>query len=268
MWIVYLLFGMVALGIGVGLLLLQHYLSGVEVGPEHGMDDPSNLHLVAFPFLVIAAAFLLAIANKVLASGSQTGSTDGEQTVSRLHDSDDGSQRIPVGVRFAVLFHLPGMVQLGWAFFMGFAFLFLMLEGPAAIVPLGILLTLPVGIVGNYIFNLRVLRLVRNGRIATATGDVQWESPASGPGSTERASSYKFLVDGQIYTVDRRSWVSGRAKTIPVLYSPENPSRNVGLEGRRSAVLLRDASPWPLCLIGVLVPTACIAALVWLWTVV
>lgn len=357
MWAVYLLLGILTLAIGSGLLLLQHYFSGVEIGPEHGADDPSNLHLLAFPLFLIAGAFLLAAVNRGLASGSDARSVDGVQLANSLGPLGDGPRRLTPSVTFAILFRLPTSIQLGWAFFVGFAFCFYVLGGPTAVgdlwpshekrvkgevvkvagleqwefmrqvyeytfryelagttstgkshaagrrynvgdpveilidpsrpdasriadtrrqsvswwvlaIPLGVLLLLPVGIIGNCIFNFRVLYFVRNGLIATATRYTQRETPTSATGAPAQASpsKYIFQVDGQTYTVDRRSWVSGRSETVPVLYSPENPLCNVGLDGRRSAMLLGAASPWPLCLIGVLVPTACIAALMWLWT--
>lgn len=352
MWAVFLLLGILTLGIGVGLLLLQQYLSGVEIGPEHGADDPSNLHLLAFPLLLVAASFLLAAAKKGFASLSDAHSDDAER-VAECGNARGGSRRLTLGVRLALLFHAPGRVQMGWAFFVGFAILFFMLGGPTAVVdlrpskeqrvigqvikvegldhwqftrqvyeytfryeregrtrtgkahtagrrhnvgdsveilvnpdradaariagtrrqpvswwvlaiPLGVLLLLPVGIIGNYIFNFRILNLARHGLITTATRQVDGESPRSA--NAPPVPTFRFQVDEQMYTVDRRSWVSGHAETIRVLYSPENPSRNVGLEGSRSSMLLGLANPWPLCLVGILVPAACIAALVWLWT--
>jgi hypothetical protein len=319
---------------------------------EHGTTGARNLQLMAFPFVVIAAAFLLAAAKKVLASKS-IGGQCAEISPDTLGDVP---RRLKLGARLAIFFTTPTQIQLAWAFFMGFAIVFTMLEGPAAVrergpadtdrmtgevtrveqldqreftrpvyeyefryeldgktrtgkshtvgqrfdvgdsveivldpqrpdsariahtrrrfaplwviaVPLVVMLLLGVGIVGNYAFNFRTLYLARNGLVAIATRRVQGTDSDLADTVSPRAtlSKYEFQVGKQTYPVDPRSWLTGQAETIPVLYAPHNPARNVGLGERAWAMLSGTTSPWPLCLSGMLVPVACFAALAWLW---
>lgn len=134
-------------------------------------------------------------------------------------------------------------------------------------IPFGVMLLLSVGIVGSYVFNLRWLILARNGLVATATR----REPGDPAGSAEAASSraamskYEFQVGGETVFVDPRSMVGGEAKTIHVLYDPRKPARNVGIGDRTCSILSGTVNPWPRCLVGMLVPAACVSALVWLW---
>jgi hypothetical protein len=312
--------------------------------------------LLGFLFLVIAAAFLLGAAKRVLASGSDAHGTDAKRTPQCPETGSDAPSRLRPGVLLALLFTTPKQVQFAWAFFMGFAIVFTVMEGPAALrdlwpseekrvegeitrvegldqrefgrrvyeyefryeldgrmrtgkshtvkqrynvgdrvdivldpgrpdaatiadtrrrnmswwvlaIPLGVLLLLSVGIVGNYAFNIRTLSLARKGLFATAARRPPGQVVDPNDPAAVRAavSKYEFQVGEQTYLVDHRSWATGDAKTIPVLFAPKNPARNVGLDDRRWAMLVGVTSPWPLCVAGMIVPLACIAALVWLW---
>lgn len=109
--------------------------SNAVLDREHGASAAGNLLLLAFPFLFIGVAFCFAVGTKFLAPWLEGPKTQ--------HPSTESGSAVPAAPRkigvvraFAYLFSVSREVELAWAFFVGFAFVFRIFDGPSALADL------------------------------------------------------------------------------------------------------------------------------------
>lgn len=325
---------------------------------EHGLSGARNLTLMAFPFLAISAAMLMAALNRLLDLRGTAREGDGNIPATIPAELEVPPRHFGLGLALATLVHTPKGIQLAWAFLVGFAYVFTILGGPIAFsdllpaarkhvagevtrvatgdqvelkqqvreyefqfkvgdtmrtgrshsawhryavgdsvevvydprhpdsariagtrryfapiwviaIPLAVVALLGLGIVGSYMFNFRVLSLLRRGRIAMADPRVPESDATTSPDtapSRETLVRHEFCVNGARYLVDLRAGAVATA-SVPVLYAPEMPTRNCALDASRIEMLTRRKYPWPSFLLGVFAPILSIGAMVWLWNI-
>jgi nitrate reductase NapE component len=127
---------------------------------------------------------------------------------------------------------------------------------------------LGIGLVGNYLFNLRWLRLIRGAEATQAwprKGSPKDLDPTDSQSARNALSRHQFELGDQMYFVDPRSWAHAEDGPIAVLYDPMRPGLNLGLDTRHAAMLSGRQYAWGVCLGEMLVPVACVGGLIWLW---
>ena len=102
---------------------------------EHGSSGANNLRLLGFPFLFAGCAFWFSEALKIVAPRTRS-RTDAAHPAPSVLDLPPPPRPVALGKALAFLLATPRMIQLAWAFFVGFVFVFRILEGPAMLLDL------------------------------------------------------------------------------------------------------------------------------------
>lgn len=193
---------------------------------DRGQDGPRRMWMLAYPFICTGMGFWLVLV------GAFTGRSKDEPC--ELHPDvraliarpGPPPRRIPWRTRAAILAGPPGS-QYAWMFLVGFGYLFVLMDGPAAYARL---------------FDSTANKKRVFGRVTDVI-------------ATQSREMYATLYENRIaYEIDGRKYTSGsftrgrpydQGEEVPILFHPDQPEKGV-IEGARASEMAWWISAIPL----------------------
>ncbi|HPF41676.1 MAG TPA: DUF3592 domain-containing protein [Phycisphaerae bacterium] len=192
---------------------------------DHGADAPRRMWLLAFPFTSVGLAFLVFGVSACLGGATQPSPGDPIAEATALLEQAP-PRNIPLLTRLALLAG-PSTDQIVWLFFVGFAYVFIIMDGPASYA--------------------RLLNLSRPN--ATTIGHVTDVRDAAQEELFVGVNQFnvEYSVDGQTYAT--KGFLRGKpydvGDEVRVEYDEENPAAG-GLAGARATSMTWWHSAIPL----------------------